>query len=54
MASDDSNDKRSGENLRGALAKLQGASRERLLDALAKYLAEEERRREFIEKMRTI
>jgi hypothetical protein len=39
---------------RDVLALLQGSSRERLLNALALHLAEEERRREFIKKLLSI
>lgn len=54
MADEEKNTTRSDDELRSALSRLQGASRERLLNALAQYLADEERRREFLEKIRSI
>lgn len=54
MADEERNTTRSNDELRSALARLQGSSRENLLNALAQYLADEERRREFLEKIRSI
>ncbi len=54
MADEERKKTRSSDELRSALARLQGASRETLLNALAQYLAEEERRREYLEKIRSI
>jgi hypothetical protein len=52
---DEENDKQPDEDeQRSILLQLQGTSRERLLDALAKYLADEERRRKFLQKIRTL
>ena len=44
----------SADEVRELLTRLQGSSRERLLNALALYLAEEERRREFLKKIQSI
>jgi len=54
MASEDRSTASSDEEVRDLLSRLQGSSRERLLNALAKYLAEEERRREFLKKIQSI
>ena len=54
MADDQNKRQKSPDEMRAALSRLQGASRERLLNALAKYLAEEERRREYLNKIRSI
>ena len=54
MASEDRSTESSDEEVRALLSRLQGSSRERLLNALAKYLAEEERRREFLKKIQSI
>ena len=44
----------SEEDMRALLSRLEGTSRERILNALAQYLAEEERRREFLKKIQSI
>ncbi|MFT5682399.1 MAG: hypothetical protein ACI8RZ_003317 [Myxococcota bacterium] len=54
MADEEKNTTKSEDELRSALSRIQGSSRERLLNALAKYLADEERRREFLDKIRSI
>ena len=54
MADEETRTEVSDEDVRSLLLQLQGSSRERLLNALAKHLAEEERRREFLKKIQSI
>jgi hypothetical protein len=54
MENDPQNPTPSADDVRELLTRLQGTSRERLLNALALYLAEEERRRDFLKKIQSI
>ena len=54
MADEEPRTRTSDEEVRSLLLQLQGSSRERLLNALAQYLAEEERRRDFLKKIQSI
>lgn len=54
MADEEKTTASSDQEVRSLLLQLQGSSREHLLNALAKYLAEEERRREFLKKIHSI